>query len=136
MALKLAVYEICRKCGAVDARIEGDYVRSGLHDCPVPKPEGPPTPRGGRWPLASIIWVPQIKRIAASPLSAANRICGQMRCDCGGMDFMVGLSGTEEGSNFIRILECSTCGMQHQVVHKSNAQIEPAIAARLKAVLS
>lgn len=77
-----------------------------------------------------------MKRIAASPLSAANRIIGQMRCDCGGLDFMVGLAGTDEGNNFIRLLECASCGMQHQVVHKSNAQIEPAISAKLKAVLS
>lgn len=77
-----------------------------------------------------------MKRIAPSPLSAANNISGQMRCDCGGLDFMVALAGTGTGNNFIRILECSSCGMQHQVVHKSNAQIEPAIAAKIKAALA
>lgn len=59
MALKLAIYEICRKCGATDACIEGDYVRYGLHDCPVPLPEGPPRPKwAGRRLLSSIIFVP------------------------------------------------------------------------------
>ena len=77
-----------------------------------------------------------MKRIAPSPLSAANSISGQMRCDCGGLDFMVGLAETDAGNNFIRILECSTCAMQHQVVHKSNTQIEPAVAAKLKAALA
>ena len=59
MAIKLAIYEVCRKCGAADARLEGDRVRYGLHDCPEAPTGGPPVPKwAGTKLLRDIIWVP------------------------------------------------------------------------------
>lgn len=60
MALKTPIREVCQKCGAIDARIEGDHVRYGLHDCPAPKPDGPPRPKwAGFVPLTSIYFIPK-----------------------------------------------------------------------------
>lgn len=76
-------------------------------------------------------------RISPSALSAAARVNGQMRCDCGCLEFSVGIAhNPDTGNNFIRILECITCGKQHLAVHKSDARIEPSIAGKLREALS
>lgn len=59
MAIKKAVYEICPKCGALNAQVEGDEVIEG-HDCPhvLKPPHAPPSPRGARHLLRNVIFVP------------------------------------------------------------------------------
>lgn len=41
MAIKCLVRERCPRCGEIDAKIEGRFVRRGLHRCSNPIP-GPP----------------------------------------------------------------------------------------------
>lgn len=77
------------------------------------------------------------RRIAPSALTAAARINGQFRCDCGCLTFMVGIAASEHNdNNFIRVMECTGCGRQHLIVHQSNAQIEPSIAGALRRALT
>ena len=53
------VYELCQRCGEVDAVIDGDHVRTGQHRCKNPVP-GPPSPPR-RHKLSEIDWIPAEK---------------------------------------------------------------------------
>lgn len=59
MTIKKVINELCSRCGAVNARVEGDEVITG-HDCPhrLKPPHAPPMPRGARYRLSDVIFVP------------------------------------------------------------------------------
>ena len=66
--------------------------------------------------------------ITRSPLSAALGVNGMIRCDCGCTAFEIGLAiNLVNGNNFIRILECCSCGKQMPATHQSDAQLAPSI---------
>jgi hypothetical protein len=82
MAVKRMIYEICRTCGEVDARVEGNRVIWPLCRCshagPIPSP-----PRAV--PLESVIFVPAMKpgfeldieinrELAASGISGRSQV--------------------------------------------------------------
>lgn len=56
MALKRTVHEKCQSCGARNARVIGDVVKSG-HVCPN-TPPGPPTSPWRENRLSDVIFVP------------------------------------------------------------------------------
>ena len=69
------------------------------------------------------------KKLSPSALMAVNGVNGQAVCDCGSVEFLVGIAITKNGNNFVRVLECVTCYHQLQVVHRSDAQVAPAIVS-------
>ncbi len=72
--------------------------------------------------------------ITPTALTAALGVNGQVRCDCGGIEFLVGVAvNMENGNNFIRVLECTVCAKQMPMVHQSDAQLAPSIISQLKA---
>ncbi len=71
--------------------------------------------------------------ITATPLANALEVSGQVRCDCGGLAFEVGISLPGGGNNFIRVLECAVCRKQMPVpvIHQSGvAPAAPAAGTR------
>lgn len=70
----------------------------------------------------------QIK-LTYGPLATANRVNAQAVCDCGGTEFLVGIAVTARGNNFVRLIECTACRRQLQVVHHSNAELAPSIVS-------
>lgn len=57
--------------------------------------------------------------IRRSPLAATLSVNAQAQCNCGCVTFQVGMAAPTgpEGSNFIRILECTDCGRQLLTIH-------------------
>ncbi len=70
--------------------------------------------------------------IHQSQLTTTLGVNGQVKCDCGHTHFRVGLAvNTENGNNFIRVLECCQCQSQMAAVHRSDAELAPSVAARM-----
>ncbi len=45
MAIKSSIYEVCQKCGAENAEIQGYYIQRTWHKCPDVDPRWQATPR-------------------------------------------------------------------------------------------
>lgn len=81
--------------------------------------------------------MPDHAYITPTALTAAVQVNGQMRCDCGCLQFLVGIAySPETENNFIRVMECTICSKQHLIVHKSTAQLEPAVVGKLRQALT
>jgi len=66
-------------------------------------------------------------------LATVLGVNGQVRCDCGHLEFEVGVAvNPENGNNFIRVLQCARCAKQMAMVHQSDAQLAPSIVGKLK----
>lgn len=69
--------------------------------------------------------------IKPSPLSAALGVNALTVCDCGNVEFKVGLAyNPTNGNNFIRILECVACGRQMPATHYSDGNLAPSTGWR------
>lgn len=74
--------------------------------------------------------MPNARTIRRTVLTAALAVNGQVKCDCGGIDFQVGIAiNHENGNNFVRVLECTSCNSQMAMVHKSDANLSPSIVS-------
>lgn len=61
-------------------------------------------------------------------LMAALGVNGLVKCDCGNINFLVGIAVNHDtGNNFVRVLECTECARQMPMIHKSDAQLAPSI---------
>lgn len=64
-------------------------------------------------------------------LSRLLGVNAQVQCDCGHQQFEIGVAAQPNGgNNFIRVLECTACKKQMPVVHRSDTDLTPTIAAR------
>lgn len=63
-----------------------------------------------------------------SQLAAVLGVNAIVTCDCGEPFFKVGLAvNLENGNNFIRLLECSSCGRQMPATHKADSGLAPRV---------
>ncbi|MGD9766812.1 MAG: hypothetical protein AB7U62_04140 [Pseudolabrys sp.] len=69
--------------------------------------------------------------VRPTPLSRALSVNAVVICDCQQATFKVGLTlNTENGNNFLRILECTACGNQMPVTHCVDSGLAPAMPTK------
>ncbi len=71
------------------------------------------------------------RTIRSSPLSTSLGVNGQVKCECGGLEFAVGVASNPETQNiFIRLLQCLNCEAQMPIVHRADSGLAPAVGKR------
>jgi len=60
-------------------------------------------------------------------LTAALGVNATAKCDCGGASFEIGVALSPNGNNFVRVIECTSCGLQMVVSHQANDGLVPTL---------
>lgn len=81
--------------------------------------------------MERLMLIPTPKPTRPSLLSTGLGVNGLVVCDCGQATFKVGIAYNERnGNNFLRLLECTSCGHQMPATHKADDGLSPSITQR------